>query len=109
MRSAPGAVHFLLEGSYSSADVGELPPAWRTRPSLSSMAIRALPRSTEGLPVSVHTGPGVAVGTVVDGLEPPPVRRKAPPSTSAPISAAVARRRGIVIVRNLHGTRIARR
>src|SRR3954454_14477588 len=109
MPSGRVAVHLLLEGSYSSADVGELPPAWRTRPSLSSMAMRALPRSTEGLPVSVHAGPGVAAGTVVDGLEPPPVRRKAPPSTSAPISAAVARRSGMVMVRNLHGTRMAHR
>src|SRR6478752_6875948 len=108
MLSEPVAVHLPVAASYSSADVGELPPAWRTRPSLSWMATRALPRSIEGLPVTVHTGPGLAVGTAVDGLEPPPVRRNAPPKTSAPIRAAVARRNGIVIVRNLHGTRMAR-
>ncbi len=109
MLNDPVAVHVPVAGSYSSAEVGELPPAWSTRPSLSWMATRALARSIEGLPVTVHAGPGLAIGTTVDGLEPPPVRRNAPPSTSAPIKAAVARRNGIVIVRNLHGTRMARR
>src|SRR5262245_54160198 len=107
----PVAVQAPVPGSYSSAVFNVPPPfpppATRTRPSWSATVIPLTPRSTDGAPVTVHAdadaglaiaepeGDGLATG-LDGGLEPPPERRSAPPRTSAPMTAAAARRTGMV-------------
>src|SRR4029079_6194152 len=83
------------------------PPDTRILPSAKVAAAKST-RAVPSEPEPVHDGAtavGTAGGATVDGLEPPPVRRNAPPSTSAPITAAVATRKVSVIVGNLHGAR----
>ncbi len=63
----------------------------RTRPSLqldghASRCRRPCRRARRSTLQMAGPADGLVVGTAVDGLEPPPVRRNAPPSTSAPIS-----------------------